>query len=225
MLVVFFRAVILYILIMFCIRMMGKRQLGELQPSELVITILISNIASLPIEDTGIPLILGAIPVLVLVSCEIFISNISLKSKKFRKFVSGSPMIVIHDGVIDQLQLRKLRFSIDDLMESLRQANIFDIRDVEYAVVETTGKVSILQKFHAQNTTPKMLGIKGGKDQTPPVVVVSDGIIINDAMKACGIDEKFVYSILDKHRCTLKQAFLMTCDQKRDIHFVKKTIN
>lgn len=223
MLVVFFRAIILYVLIMFCIRMMGKRQLGELQPSELVITILISNIASLPIEDTGIPLILGAIPVLVLVSCEIFISNISLKSKRFRRFVSGSPMIVIHDGVIDQMQLRKLRFSIDDLMESLRQANVFDIRDVEYAVVETTGKVSILQKFSAQNTTPKMLGIKGD-DQTPPVVVISDGMLIKNSMTACGIDEKFVDLLLQKHKCTLKETFLLTCDQKRDVYFVKKNI-
>lgn len=223
MLVVFIRAIILYGLIMFCIRLMGKRQLGELQPTELVITILISNIASLPIEDTGIPLVLGAVPVLALVGCELFISNLSLKWKGFRSFISGSPIIVIHDGEIDQLQLRKLRFSIDDLMESLRQANIFDIRDVEYAVVETTGKVSILQKFAAQNATPKMLGIKG-KDQTPPVVLVSDGVLIEGSMKSCGVDKKFVDQIIEKHHCTLKKTFLLTCDQKRDLHFVKKTI-
>lgn len=221
MLVVFFRAIILYILITFCIRLMGKRQLGELQPSELVITILISNIASLPIEDTSIPMILGIIPVFVLVACELFVSNIALQFKGFRSFISGKPVIVIYDGIIDQKQLRKLRFSIDDLMASLRQNNIFDISEVMYAVVETTGKVSVLQKFPYQNATPKILKIKGESEE-PPAVIISDGKILKSALKKFSIEEDFVLRSLKKEGVSEKEVFLMTCDSKKHYRIIKK---
>lgn len=221
MLIVFIRATILYGLIMFCIRLMGKRQLGELQPSELVITILLSNIASLPIEDTSIPLILGAVPLLVLVGCELIVSNISLKSKKFRSFVSGSPVIVIRKGVIDQNELRNLRFSIDDLMEIIRQNSIFDIRDVEYAIVETTGKISILPKFKAQAVTADMLGLESSED-VPPVVVISDGELLQSAVRACNLDNEWVFQTVAKHNCAIKDVFLLTCDNTKDYHLVEK---
>lgn len=223
MFVVFFRAIFLYILIMFSIRLMGKRQLGELQPSELVITILVSNVASLPIEDTNIPMILGIIPVLVLVSFDILISNISLKSKSFRSFISGSPIIVIHDGEIDQKQLRKLRFSIDDLMESLRQSSVFDVTDVEYAIVETTGKVSVLQKFDAQSVTPKMLKLDG-ESKSPPVVIISDGKVIESALTAYSIKKDWMMQIIAMRRCSLKKIFLMTCDMDLNYHIVEKNM-
>ncbi|MFZ2538596.1 MAG: DUF421 domain-containing protein [Oscillospiraceae bacterium] len=223
MLVVFFRAIFLYVLIMFSIRLMGKRQLGELQPSELVITILISNIASLPIEDTNIPMILGVIPVLILVSFDILISNISLKSKGFRSFISGSPMIIIHDGLIDQKQLRKLRFSIDDLMESLRQSGIFDVQDVEYAIVETTGKVSVLQKFDAQSVTPKTLNIPG-TSKSPPVVVISDGKVIESALAVYDIKEDWVIQTILMKKYALKKVFLMTCDKELNYYIVEKNM-
>ncbi|MFA5659078.1 MAG: YetF domain-containing protein, partial [Oscillospiraceae bacterium] len=127
MLIVFFRAIILYMIIIFSIRLMGKRQLGELQPSELVVTILVSNVATLPIEDVNIPMLMGIIPILTIVCLDVFMSELSLKFKRIRKIVSGSPKIVVRDGIIDQKTLRDLRFSIDDLMESLRALNIFDV--------------------------------------------------------------------------------------------------
>ena len=221
MLVALFRAMLLYALVMFSLRLMGKRQLGELQPAELVITILISNIASLPIEDTNIPMALGMIPVLVLVAFEILVSNISLQSKRFRSFISGKPIVVIHDGKVDQKELRKLRFSIDDLMESLRQNNIFDIRDVEYAVVETNGQVSVLQKFNAQTVTPKMLKLTG-KDKTPPAVVISDGQLIKSALAAYELSEEWVMSILAARQKELADIFLMTTDKSGDYYIVEK---
>lgn len=224
MLIVFIRATLLYGLIMFCIRLMGKRQLGELQPSELVITILLSNIASLPIEDTSIPLILGAVPLLVLVGCELFTSYISLKSKKFRSFVSGSPVIVIREGVIDQEELRKLRFSIDDLMEIVRQSSIFDIRDVEYAIVETTGKISILPKFKAQSVTADMLNLKSEED-IPPIVIISDGELLESAVRACDIEREWVFKTVAEHNLAIKEVFLMTCDNTKDYYIVEKTIS
>lgn len=224
MLIVFIRATLLYGLIMFCIRLMGKRQLGELQPSELVITILLSNIASLPIEDTSIPLILGAVPLLVLVGCELFTSYISLKSKKFRSFVSGSPVIVIRDGIINQDELRKLRFSIDDLMEIVRQSSIFDIRDVQYAIVETTGKISILPKFKAQTVTAEMLNLDSEED-IPPVVIISDGELLESAVRACNIEKEWVFKTIAKHNYAVKDVFLMTCDNTKDYYIVEKTIS
>lgn len=224
MLIVFVRATILYGLIMFCIRLMGKRQLGELQPTELVITILLSNIASLPIEDTSIPLILGAVPLLVLVGCELFTSYVSLKSKKFRSFVSGSPVIVIHEGVINQNELRNLRFSIDDLMEIIRQSSIFDIRDVQYAIVETTGKISILPKFKAQNVTADMLALEREED-IPPVVIISDGELLDSAIKACNVEREWVFKTIAEQNLAVKDVFLMTCDNSKDYYIVEKNIS
>lgn len=220
-LVVFLRALILYILIMFSLRLMGKRQLGELQPSELVITILISNIASLPIEDSNIPMILGAIPVLALVGFELIISNISLQSKGFRSFISGKPLIIISDGKIDQSQLRKLRFSIDDLMESLRQNNIFDIRDVCYAIVETNGKVSILQKYGSQPVTPKMLKLNGTQEN-PPVVIISDGKLVKPALQSCNLSEEWVNDTIKMNNYKISDIFIMTTDTAKNYYIVKK---
>ena len=157
MLIIYFRAIILYIVIVFSIRLMGKRQLGELQPSEFVVAILISDIATLPVEDVNIPMIMGIVPILTIVCLDVFISALSLKSKKIRKIVCGSPKIVIKDGIIDQKVLKDLRFSIDDLIESLRAYNIFDVSDVQFAVVETTGSVSVYQKYDKQSVSAQML--------------------------------------------------------------------
>ena len=210
--IVFFRAILLYLLIIFCLRLMGKRQLGELQPSELVITILISNIASLPIEDNSIPMIMGVVPIVVLVGFELIISSISLHSKRFRTLVSGKPMIIVRNGQIDQNAMKKLRFSIDDLMETLRGKSIFDIRDVQYAIVETTGQVNILQKHAAQTVTAQMLDLKG-KDADPPAVIISDGKVIRTALDAYGLTDAWLASTLRENRYTEQDIFLMTADR------------
>lgn len=210
--IVFIRAILLYLLIIFCLRLMGKRQLGELQPSELVITILISNIASLPIEDNSIPMIMGVVPIVVLVGFELIISSISLRSKRFRTLVSGKPMIIVRNGQIDQNAMKKLRFSIDDLMETLRGKSIFDIRDVQYAIVETTGQVNILQKHAAQTVTAQMLDLKG-KDADPPAVIISDGKVIRTALDAYGLTDAWLASTLRENRYTEQDIFLMTADR------------
>ena len=222
MFIVLIRAVLLYALVMFSLRLMGKRQIGELQPAELVITILISNIAALPIEDTDIPMALGMIPVLVLVAFEIAVSDISLRSKRFRSIISGKPVILVQNGVIDQTQLRKLRFSIDDLMESLRQNGVFDVREVQYAIVETNGNVSVLQKFAAQPVTAKAMHISG-QDSDPPSVVVSDGQVIRSALAACGLTEEWLFRTLEKQRRPVADVFLMTADRKRNFYIVDKS--
>lgn len=221
MLTVFIRAVLLYIVVIFALRLMGKRQLGELQPTEFVIAILISNIASLPIEDPDVPMVIGAIPIFVLVGFEILISNLSLKSNNFRRFISGNPIVVISDGKIIQKSLHNLRFSIEDLIESLREQGIFYIEDVNFAIVETTGKISVYQKFESQNATAQMLNLKSD-NVNPPILVISDGRLIADALKKYEISEKWLNNILSKKNLTTKEVFLMTVDSSLKYHIVKK---
>ena len=223
MLVTLIRTIILYVVIVISLRIMGKRQLGELQPAELVITILISNIATLPIEDTNTPLLGGLVPILTLVCLEVFASVISIKSQKARSIISGTPAFVIVKGVIDQKKLKALRFSTDDLMESLREQNIFDIRDVDYAIVETTGKLSVFKAFEQQEVTAKMMNISPeAKTPSPQITVISDGKIIAEGMKYCNINENFIEMVLSKRGYKLKDVFVMTCNCSKDYYIVKK---
>ena len=220
MLIVYIRAIILYIVIIVAIRLMGKRQIGELQPSELAITILISNMATLPIEDNNIPMLMGAVPIIALVGFEIVLSQISLKNMRFRRFVSGNPVVVIREGVIDQQHMKKLRFSIDDLMEAMRENGIFDIRDVYYAIVETTGTVTVLQKANMQPATPKTFDINP-KDESPPEVVISNGKIVTKSLDLCGVSSEWIEKTVKKNKTSVKDVFLMTVNKQKDYYIVK----
>ena len=221
MLIVFFRAVILYALVTLCLRLMGKRQIGELQPSELVTTILISNIAALPIEDADVPIILGVIPVFVLAASELIVSTLSLKYKRFRTVLSGKPVTVIEQGIIDQEKLRMIRFSIDDLLESLRQQGVFKVQDVWYAVVETSGKVSVLQRSAVQPITPETVGLSPPEEEYP-TPVISDGRLIEEALPLCKMTKEQVERAVRKKGLSVNQVFLMTADKTGEIYIVKK---
>lgn len=210
MIVIFIRTLILYILVIFGMRLMGKRQLGELQPSELVITILISNIATLPIEDTAVPLLAGAVPVLTLICFEVILSHLTMKSTRLRTIISGRPRIIIRDGEIDQNEMRSLRYSVDDLMEQLRSKDVFDLQEVELAVVETTGSLSIYKKAPYQTASVKDLPIKAVSSPVP-AVVVSDGTIIHAGLAYCNLTEKQLHQIIKKEGQRLEDIFLMTC--------------
>ncbi len=131
------RTVIIYIFIIAAMRIMGKRQLGELQPVELVVTLLISDLAAVPMQESGMPLLNGLIPIVVLVALELLLSGLMLKSSGFSKLISGNPIVIIRDGKLDQKALKRLRLTVEDLMETLRQQNAFDIREIEYAIAET----------------------------------------------------------------------------------------
>lgn len=223
MLTIFMKTTILYVLIVFGLRMMGKRQLGELQPSEFVATILISNIATLPIEDVDIPLLAGILPIVTLVCFEVVMSAISLKSMKARKFFSGSPRMVVQDGNIDQGALRDLRYSIDDLMEQLRQNSIFDISEVAFAVVETTGKLSVYQKFGARPVTGDTLSLSPqGQSNAPPVVMISDGVFIEQALSYCNLRREWLDKVLKEEGVGVHDVFLLTCDRAATYHLVRK---
>ncbi len=219
--VVFIRAVILYLLLIFSVRLMGKRQIGELQPSELAITILISNIATLPVEDTGMPLLTGIIPIITLACLDVIMSWLGIKSRVIRRATCGTPVIIIKDGKLDQKQMKAIRFTVDDLIASLRGQGIFDISEVQFAVVETTGNLSVYQKYPYRNVTNEDMTLKG-KSKDPPEVIIADGDFVKGAMNRLGITEEWTEKILKKEKTAVKEVFLMTADPDRSYSIIKK---
>ncbi len=196
MIIVIIRSVILYALVIVSLRLMGKKQLGELQPSELVTTILISNIATLSLEEPSMPMILGAVPILMIVCIDVLMSGVMLKSVKFRKLVTGSPRVIISDGIIDQKEMKNLRYTIDDVLESMREEDIFDINDVRYAIVETTGKINFFRKDEGKTD--------------PPSVIIKDGLLIREALTKAGLGEGWLSGVLEKRDVRAKEVFLLT---------------
>ncbi len=205
--IILLRSVVLYLIVIFSLRLMGKRQLGELQPGELVITILISNIATLPIENPALPLLPGMLPILTLVCLEVIMSFCTMKSKKLRKLVSGSPKIVIRDGEIIQNTMLELRLTIDDLLMALRSNQIFSPDEVQFAIVETTGAISVYPKAAYRNIVQEDMGIKNISED-PPCVVVSDCAIMEKALKSIGKDEKWLKKELQKQKLSADRTFL-----------------
>ncbi len=215
------RTVVLYFVIIFAIRLMGKRQIGDLQPSELVITILISEIAAIPIQDLDIPLIYGVLATVTLVLLEMFTSFLAMKSLSLRRLVYGRSAIIIKNGVIDQKMLRKLRVTVPDLLEVLRNQEVFDISQVAYAVLETNGQMSVLLKSGYQTASVNdLFGIH--EESTMPCLIVSDGKLMYDSMKSCNMSKREVLKRLDKQGINLKNVFLMTCDENGQVSVVEK---
>ncbi|MCX4355277.1 MAG: DUF421 domain-containing protein [Oscillospiraceae bacterium] len=219
--IVLIRAVILYIVITFSLRLMGKRQLGELQPSELVVTILISNIAAIPVEDSSVPMIMGIVPILTLVCLDVIMSGIMLKSAKVRKLMIGSPRIIISEGDILQKEMKRLRYTVDDLTEAMREQQIFDITQIHYAIVETTGKINFLLKKDYQPAEKQDVQA-GGSTDNPPSVIIRDGITDNEQLRLLGLGEQWLTKILRENNVGIKGVFLMTADRNGNHTIVKK---
>ena len=211
------RTLILYIMVIFSVRLMGKKQLSELQPSELVTTIIISNIVTLSLEESNIPIMAGIIPILLIVSVDVIITGLNMKSNKFRKITTGMPSVIISDGVIDQAQMRNLRYTIDDIMESMRESSIFDISEVQCAIVENTGKINFYQK-PAQKSAPE--------PSTPPcdpqTIIIKDGEIQKDGLQLSGQDEQWLNMLLNEKKTAVKDVFLLTADKNGAYNFIEK---
>ena len=217
------RTVILYIMVVASVRIMGKRQIGELQPTELVITILLSEVAAIPMEDSEIPIINSVIAISLLVAFEIIISVINMKSYKFRSIIQGNSVIVIKNGEIDQKQLKSLRFTIDDLLESLRQKDIFDIEDVQYAIAETNGTLSVLLKNENKPATLKNLNIKESRSALP-CLIISDGRILRKNFQDCNMTDEKLMKILSEKNSTVDSTLVLTADLYGNITLIKKEI-
>lgn len=171
---VLIRTIILYILVITSMRIMGKKQIGELEPFELAITIMISELASLPMQDNRVPLINGIIPIITLVLLQVIFSTIQLKSESFRKLVNSTPSVLIRKGKFNIEELKRQQFNINDLMEELRLGGYFNPSDVEYAILETSGKISIIPKIELNPVTKKDMNILSVQDKIP-VTIILDG--------------------------------------------------
>ncbi len=201
---------------------MGKRQLGELQPSEFVIAILISNIATLSIEDTDIPLIGAVVPIVTLMSAEVILSYITLKSGKAQVIVTGNPVVIIRNGKIEQKSMGELRLSIEDLMSQLRINGFFNIEEVSWAIVETNGQLSVYPKAKAQPLTSETFKNPEKAKDSPPMVLISDGVLCSKTLSACNLTEKWLAGVLAEEKADIRDIFLMTCDPYANYYLVRK---
>ena len=221
MLIIFFRAIVLYILVLIVMRLMGKREIGQLQPFELAIAIMIADLASIPMTDTGVPISNGIVPILGLLFMHLLISIINLKSMKAREIICGKPRILIYRGKIDENALKKERFTLNELQERLRDKNIVNIFDVEYAILETSGQISVIEKPNKRYTIPEDFGITPEYEGIPYDLVV-DGKVMTKNLKKIKKDYKWLESEVLKFGYRPNQALLVTIDGKGQIFSQKK---
>lgn len=215
------RTIILYAFITFAIRIMGKRQIGDMQPNELVITLLISEIAAIPLQDISQPILSGVVAIFMLIVLEIIMSVLSMKSITVRRFMNGKSAVIIKNGVIDQNVMKDVRMTVLDLVELLRGQNIFDISAVAFAVLEVNGNLSVLLKGGEQPVTAKDLGIKKEKEALP-LPVISDGKILTDSLKALNITNEDILKKVKANKTEVNNVFLMTLDRYDNICLIKK---
>lgn len=218
------RAVIIYITVIIAMRIMGKRQIGELKPHELVITVLVSQVASIPLEDNSMPLANMFVPILIFVSFEIIVSVISMKSLSFRNLIQGRPMFVIKDGKINEKQMKRLRFTIDDLIDAIRQKDVFDISTVQDAVIETNGSISVLQKAEEAPVTPKQLKLTVDENSTP-VAIVIDGKPVTEYFSTEKIKNSKIELVLNNEKREIKDIMLLTIDESGNTYIIPKKQN
>ncbi len=222
MLISFIRTIILYLLIVIALRIMGKRQVGQLEPTELVVTMMISDLASIPMGHVSIPLMHGVIPILTLIIAEATLSFINLKSRSFRKVMSGTPVVLIRKGKVFEEELERLRLNVDDLMEELRSNGSPDINEIEYAIFETNGSLSIIPKASARPATPKdfdmNIAYKG-----LPFMLVCDGKVNDNALAAFEKDKQWLKKQLKaKGADSLKEVLFASVDESGEFYMQRK---
>lgn len=221
MLITFFRAILLYIFVLIIMRLMGKREIGQLQPFELAISIMIADLASIPMTDTGIPISNGIISILGLLVMHLIISLINMKSMKARMIICGKPTILIYRGKINEKALRKERFTINELEERLRGDNVVNLGDVEYAILETNGQITVIPKPEKRNVTPQDFNINVEYEGIPYDLVI-DGKIMYDNLKVLNKNEKWLREQVKKFDIRPEDALVVTIDGKGQFFCQKK---
>lgn len=218
------RTAILYLFVIIGIRLMGKRQIGDMQPNELVITLLISEIAAIPLQDADQPILNGVIAIFMLVILEILLSALAIKSFMMRKLMSGKSVVIIKNGEIDQDAMRRVRMTVFDLVELLRGQDVFDISSVAFAVLEVNGELSVLLKEGSKTVTLDDLNIKG-ESMGLALPVISDGKIVKESVSALKANNDLLYSKLEKQGKRIEDIFLMTLDRYGNSFIVEKKKN
>lgn len=213
MLTIIIRSILIYLIVLFVFRVMGKRQLGQMQPFELVLTLIIADLATIPMAEVSMPVLHGIIPLLTLVVLHFIITFITRKSSKLRKFVSGKPMIVVNPKGIDYQALKKLNLSTDDLFEALRGCGFFSLEDVQYAIMETNGKMSVMPKSQSAPVTNQDMGIDA-QEKFLPITLISEGKIIKENAELVSFSEEKVSLFAEKYGGEkIKEILILQVDQ------------
>ena len=217
------RTILLYLVMVLVIRLMGKRQIGQMEPSEFVVAIMVANLATIPMEDDGIALFAGLVPICTILGLELLLSYLNLKSSRLRKLLCGKPVILIENGKILQQNLRKTRISLDELTGHLREKDVLDIRSVQYAILETNGNLSVFPYPKEKPASAKDAGIRA-RPQYLPITIVSDGELLEHNLSVAGKDHQWLRRVLEEKQAALQDTWLLTVDGGNHVTFFRKEI-
>ena len=223
MIISYIRTVLLYLILILVIRMMGKRQIGQMEASEFVVTMLVANLAAIPMQDGGIPLFSGVVPILTVLGVELILSGLAVRSVRFRRILCGKPVILIENGNILQQNLRKTRVTLDELTGHLREKDVLDIRAVQYAILETNGNLSVFPYPKERPASAKDAGVPARK-QYLPMTIISDGYLMEENLIKAKKDTRWVQRVLEENRASLEDTWLLTVDGGDKVVFYRKEI-
>ena len=215
------RTVVLYTMLILAVRIMGKRQIGQMEPSEFVVAMLVADLAAIPMQNNAIPLVNGLVPMLVVMGLELILSHLSLKSIRLRKMLCGKPVILIDNGKIVQENLRRTQVTLDELSGHLREKDVLDIQTVQYAILETNGNLSVFPYPAEQPATAKDAKVKASR-QYLPVTVVSDGKLLPENLKRAKKDGAWLRKVLRERNATLEGTYLLTVDDGNHVYYIPK---
>lgn len=219
----YFRTLFLYLVLIFAVRLMGKRQIGEMEPAEFVVTMLVANLAAIPMQDGAIPLYSGLVPILTVLGMELVLSGLILRSVRLRQLLCGKPVILIDNGKILQENLKSARINLDELTGQLRAKDVLDIRTVQFAILETSGDLSVFPYPKEKPASAKDAGVQA-TGQHLPVTVVEDGYLSRENLERAKKDEKWLEKVLFQHNCGIQDTFLLTVDESGQVVWLGKEI-
>jgi len=223
MIISYIRTIILYLVLILVIRLMGKRQIGQMEASEFVVTMLVANLASIPMQDGAIPLYSGLIPIFTVLGVELILSGLALRSIRLRRILCGKPVILIENGNLLQNNLRKTRVTMDELIGHLREKDVLDIRAVQYAILETNGNLSVFPYPKERPASAKDAGIPARK-QYLPITIVSDGKLLDENLTKAKKDKRWLERVLEENRAQLEDTWLLTVDGGDKVYFCRKEV-
>lgn len=219
----YYRTLFLYLVLIFAVRLMGKRQIGEMEPAEFVVTMLVANLAAIPMQDGAIPLYSGLVPILTVLGMELVLSGLILRSVRLRRLLCGKPVILIDNGKILQENLKSARINLDELTGQLRAKDVLDIRTVQFAILETSGDLSVFPYPKEKPASAKDAGVQA-TGQHLPVTVVEDGYLSRENLERAKKDEVWLEKVLSQHNCGVKDTFLLTVDESGQVVWLGKEI-
>ncbi len=223
MLISLIRSIVLYLILIAVIRLMGKRELGEMEPSEFVVSMLIADLAAVPMQDNATPLGSGLVPILAILALELILSAASMKLIPVRRLLCGKPVILIENGTLLQNNLRRTRIHLDELTGQLREQGILDLSTVKYAILETNGQISAFPYTKFMPATAKDAGIQA-EEEALPYTIISDGRILKENLSLSGKDSAWLSQFLQKQHCQAREIFLLTVDRTGSVYFCKRQV-